>query len=609
MNLFLRLATSILLVLVLWVTAMSPVIADSSDDPGYPYLHPHPQPLIQKSKQITAGDTTYIKTGDSLFEEVDPFDNPPGSNFLPTIYTDVFDSSGNQIPNTLPSTPRNFYNLHDGEPSTSKINPTSPTNDLNSLFIYVANQLCQAAGASSHVRDICDTNAELAKIETENQAAFMDYLVEHNLNDSLEKVLQFGLDILEGSPIADRTYSGFPLLHYTGPNKVKTVELIKDADGHVVGGNVNVHQLWYNDHIESDTGLIDPSQVLEIPWTITYTVDILNRGHDDFSPFVMYTDDPAVTDPDWQQHLPGKKRKALVGMDQSFFPMEDGTRTVFTIKMAPSKYYNLVYTWGWRMHPPRIQVMDNALKSFRDPITGEKKTLVEWETSVFGENPTESEEAKLAAIAQIGDLSPAKRMWTTFRDILAAYPSNDPEQLIAQLEKGKRAFQEWQTRTQLPCFEFDAKGTCIDGVNVDPESDLTLMYINNTTYGQLTQGGWVRWPDWKTRGAKLKVTLLNGDYFDHGYQNVDFGGARGWENQFKSSTRVGGSGCWFTFGRAYWWKNLTSPVRVPAANPVIAPNTPGMHKVNITYNYEPSTRLRFYQFDPWHHDVAIYSVH
>jgi hypothetical protein len=34
-----------------------------------------------------------------------------------------------------------------------------------------------------------------------------------------------------------------------------------------------------------------------------------------------------------------------------------------------------------------------------------------------------------------------------------------------------------------------------------------------------------------------------------------------------------------------------------------------MRKVQITYNYEPSRRLRFYQFDPLHHDVAIFSVH
>jgi hypothetical protein len=31
--------------------------------------------------------------------------------------------------------------------------------------------------------------------------------------------------------------------------------------------------------------------------------------------------------------------------------------------------------------------------------------------------------------------------------------------------------------------------------------------------------------------------------------------------------------------------------------------------MEIELNYDPSRRLRFYQFDPFHHDVAIYSVH
>jgi len=49
----------------------------------------------------------------------------------------------------------------------------------------------------------------------------------------------------------------------------------------------------------------------------------------------------------------------------------------------------------------------------------------------------------------------------------------------------------------------------------------------------------------------------------------------------------------------------------PAAQPGAAPADMEtvVHKVHLTYNWEPSRRLRFYQFDPMHHDVAIYSVH
>jgi hypothetical protein len=346
--------------------------------------------------------------------------------------------------------------------------------------------------------------------------------------------------------------------------------------------------VWYDQHIESDTALLDPTAVDGVPWTIVYTVDVLDRGEDDFSPFVMYYNGSST------MPAPG------IGMDQSFFPMEDGTRTVFRIKMAPADYFSLVYTWGWRVHPPRAQVIEKATKTAcvqAPPPGGSCPTLLQWEQSVFGEAPRSSEEAKLAAIGRIGDLDPAKRMWNALRAAREAAAKRDYARVAALAAEGRDASFDWQNRTRLP-----------RGVKVDPDADLTLLYVNNTIYGQFTDGGLINFPRWQHRGATLKVTAYNGDFFEHGYQNVDFGGARGWENQFKSSVKVGGSGCWFTFGRAYWWMNMPGPdvFTVPAAS---ASGKPGMHKFQITFNYEPSRRLRFYQFDPLHHDVAIFSVH
>jgi len=68
----------------------------------------------------------------------------------------------------------------------------------------------------------------------------------------------------------------------------------------------------------------------------------------------------------------------------------------------------------------------------------------------------------------------------------------------------------------------------------------------------------------------------------------------------------------------HWWMNIPmmTPdgqpfmVMIPAAKPDSqGQDVLGRYKVNITYNYEPSRRLRFYQFDPVHHDVAIFSIH
>ncbi len=47
---------------------------------------------------------------------------------------------------------------------------------------------------------------------------------------------------------------------------------------------------------------------------------------------------------------------------------------------------------------------------------------------------------------------------------------------------------------------------------------------------------------------------------------------------------------------------------MPAASPK-DPWTPIRQKVHIQMNFDPSRRLRVYQFDPLHHDVAIFSIH
>jgi hypothetical protein len=548
-----------------------PAITQTSTNvtPG-PFGHPHPQMRPAPSIMTTIRDTSYVTTGQSLFPESNPFKYPPGTNFLPTIYTNMFDGFGKEMPNTLPSTPDIPYNLHDGDPIVTKIDPTSPTDDLLDVLQSIK------ALPPNTVKPVRPRRQENLAAGQANTAA----------DEMIKQKIQLGLDIIEGNPVPNRNYSGLPLLHYKGPEKCKKVIPILDASGKVIGGNVNIHQVWYDIHIESDTAFLDTTAVAEVPWTITYTVDVLTSGHDDFSPFVMYFDDPKLS--------PGMPPMPHVGMDQSYFNMDEGTRTVFKIKMAPGKYYNLTYTWGWRNHPPRVQVSENACKRMPD-ATGKMKTLVQWEADVFGENPSASEANKLKAIAKIGDIAPEKRMWSALRVARAAAAVRDYDTVRKQFNEALEAFHDWRTRTQLP-----------RGVPVDRNADVTLLYVNNTIYAEIIGGGWVDFPKWNLRGTTLKITLLNGDYFEHGYQNVDFGGARGWENQFQSSVKIGGSGCWFTFGRAHWWMNIPGLLMVPAASPF---NDLGMHKVQITYNYEPSRRLRFYQFDPVHHDEAVFSVH
>jgi len=537
------------IILALFVQSCSPDLSEIRPvDQGMRFLHPYPQPRPGRTIQRSSldGSTTYAETAMSIYQESNPFIDPPGSNFINNVESNMFDGFGREMPNTLPSTREKPYNLHDGEVKISKIDPRSPASDLALIFKRV----------------------RLAAVEgTIDRAS-----------------LQEAVNIIEGNRVfPDRAYNGFPLLHYNGPNKVKRVVPIFDESGRKIGGNVNVRQIWYGGHIESDTAFIDPSDVFNVPWTVTYTVDVLERGMDDFAPYVLYYDDPFLS-------APGRAPKAHVGMDASFFPMMDGTRSIIKLKMSKGKYFNLTYHWGWRVHPPRIQVIGNA----RATING--RTLPGWERHVFGDNPMESRESQLAAIAKIGDLSPAKRMW---KAALAGMQSNSPDEVLSQLDEAVMAFDDWDNRRQLP-----------RGVKFDEDSDLTLLFVNNTLYGQVPGGKGVlpRLDYWKTRGQLLKISLMNGDYFVHSYSSADFGGSRGWENQFQSTVNKDGSGAWFTFGRNHWWINVGSGDGLIDIAPA-QEESPGRHKVELTLNFDPSRRLRLYNFDPLHHDVAIFSLH
>ena len=526
-----------------------------------------PRPLLQPTKLDTIDGVFHYSTGPSLFDESDPYINPPGSNLLANIFTNAYDSEGREMVNTLPSTPTVPYNLHHGTPTVSKIDPTSPRDDLQAIFDFFLNPT--------------ETNPSQER--------------------KLQK-LQFGIDILEGVSINEgdnciyggpaRNYSGFPLLHYNGPEKIKKVSKLDQPDiqnGDTIHYNVDVRQLWFDSHIESNTSMLDLSEVQDVPWMVTYYIDVLHRGEDDFSPFSMFFDFKRQPDSTY-------KKVPHVAMDQSYYPMEEGTRSIIKVKMPPGKYYSLTYTWGWRMHPPRVQVMENRFKRFPDPANNQQMTRLDsFEINVFGGNPTLNPATREQAISMISNLAPAKRMWNIFRNAYQQILANqDPTN---QLEEGFAAFKAWQDRTHLP-----------DASLLDEDSDATLLYVNNTIYSSFTDGGTTDFPNWRTRGDKLKVTIKNGDYFWHAYQNVDFGGARGWENAYKSSVRVGGSGCWFTFGRVYFWPNL-GPKFIRLSPAEKGSLVPSVQKAQITFNYEPSRRLRYYQFDPFHHDVAVFSVH
>lgn len=546
------------------------------------------------------GTRTTLITQPSQFPPGDSF-GPNPTNLLPTVYANACSNAGLEIENTLPSTPQHPYNLHP-DPKISPIDKTSPTDDLQAII----KELRQVVG-----REDADDEDDRRGRGSVNRAR-----------------AAFGVDIIEGNPVP-RSYSGFPLLHYNGPLKTKFVDPIRDANGKVIGGEVVVNQIWYDSHIESDTSYIDSHVVDDVPWTIKYKVRVLSRGFDDFAPYSMVFDDPKTNNGALLPH---------VGFDQTFFPMEDGQLVEYDMKMTPGRFWNLTYHWGWRNHPPRVQVVENMNLTFG----AGKAPRNFFEASTFGANPRASEEAKLQAISMIGDLAPAKRMWVALRAIRDGAKGRALRDWVDELEA---SFDDWQHKNRMP-----------RGVAADANPDMTLFYVNNTIYGEIK--GFKRDMQreifkWKKRGDQVQVKLINGDYYPHSYVLVDFGGQRGWENTFHNTLGVKGAGPWFTFGRNHFWINTTGgPIMIPPATPPAAPAAAaatsrrqitmammgdnegvkgvqrewsgisrkkpaqvndtaglGVHFVDITFNYDPPARLRMYQFDAFHHDIAVWSPH
>ncbi|SFO01851.1 hypothetical protein SAMN04487859_11374 [Roseovarius lutimaris] len=563
------------------------------------------------------------------------------SNLIPTVYENIKSCRGNEIINTLPSTPDNPYNLHD-DPVVTEIDKTSPTDDLDFIMdrIHVLSKprkVCRNFRGRQHC-----------------------YRYPRRVSQGdLRRLARHAVNIIEGNELqgryADRAYEGFPLLHYLGGLKEKAVDPVTRS--------VTVNQIWYDTHIESDTAYIDPIAVDDDDeWYIKYNVKILNRGHEDFAPYMMVYDDPLELDlsdvggPDLTQAGLAVPRIPNVGLDQTFFPMEEGLMYTLNMKMPPARFWNLTYHWGWRIHPPRVQVVENVRAVLATPNGPMPRNFAE--IAVFGENPRESEASKLAAIEMIGDTAPAKRMWRMFRELGNMTTNRRPGRYFrglngsavqAQLAQIREAFYDWSNRTQLPT-----------GYEMGEGYDMTVLFLNNTIYGQLRDHDGIAQVSmsgrdvWDKRGDEVKIQLLNGDYFRHAYVLVDFGGLRGWENTFHNTLPVGGAGPLFTFGRNAFWIHVAGRGAIPIPNAVrpeqVTPtpltsamdqlvgfkkgnhhwtdalysamggtpdtmsdyvNTDGVgeHSLNVIFSYEPSRRLRMYQFDALHHDTAVWSVH
>ena len=94
--------------------------------------------------------------------------------------------------------------------------------------------------------------------------------------------------------------------------------------------------------------------------TVRVNYRVYSTVREDFSPTVVMLD----------RRLPGSVQFPFKGFDSVWLPFSNGEVLEFTMALPPLRLQRGVYTWGWRVHPPRIQFLQPIFETI-NAHTGE----------------------------------------------------------------------------------------------------------------------------------------------------------------------------------------------------------------------------------------------
>jgi len=363
------------------------------------------------------------------------------------------------------------------------------------------------------------------------------------------------LDVLLGRT-EGKIFDGFPLLNFNrwnspevapgdvspdsvpGEYKMKRIRPVLDPDsgeqlmepswkddGTMVRvWQIDVDHLWYGQQFDSDTFLlavplevevngqmvpVSGDDTLRINWTIYSLVE------EDFAPTQVMRD--ALVDGD----VPGPKRGGTVrfpykGEDTVWVRVLAGSVNRLTVQHTALRFIRGIYTWGWNVHPPRIQFIQPVFE-YRDPDTGE--AAWDWQAQSFVTRNRED-----LTIDAISDSAPEKKIYTVAEAALA--DDADPAAIHAMLNDpdvgpGYGTWHDWLTlmsnQRQLPP---EARELLEQRGETIADYDFFTVYMNNEMYGEGTLGHTIRlW----SQGEVMRAGLLNLDRHTHYFRNVGFG--------------------------------------------------------------------------------------
>ncbi len=353
-----------------------------------------------------------------------------------------------------------------------------------------------------------------------------------------EEMLAILLGTTEG-----RVYDGFPLLNYNPgalvadqvPDEYKMKRLVDtgetvrsqiDGELHKVW-EVTINMLWYGHNFDSDTFL------LRVP----YEAQLYDEFRINWRIYSLIQEDIAPT-----TILNDGFGRIFHGLDSTFTSVPAETLAKMTIKYPSLIHFKGMYTWGWGVHPPRVQFLQPV---FEDSPDGELNPAGESFATRTRENLT---------IENIGEAAPEKK---AYRVATAAMEGATGSEIAAMLMDPDVApsgtFREW-TRLAADLRQLPPEAWEVlqeeEGIGRDEygDYDIILAYLNNEIYGVTpyaqvgteAKGAVVR--DWE-QGGSFKVKIINLDNMVHYYRNVDFG-----DQLPNEAARTFGNGS-FSFGK------------------------------------------------------------
>jgi hypothetical protein len=329
------------------------------------------------------------------------------------------------------------------------------------------------------------------------------------------------LSILLGTT-QGRIYDGFAMLNFNRgayvPDQVPgeyKMKVLRDTGGTEISPfdgkphkvwEVDVNMLWYDGNFDSDTFLLRvPVGANEFD-TVNAHFHIYSLVREDFAPTVVMQD----------RRMPGSVQFPFKGFDAVWVPVHNDEIADVTVKMPPVRLLRGVYTWGWRIHPPRIQ--------FLQPI-------YEHVNAHTGQVELEPEGLSFAyrnrnlTLDGIGDAAPEKKMYNVCQAVLAGA---DPKTISSWLTSSNAGplgtWQEWadlaKNQRQLPPEALNILAQ--EGIPAGQFGSyrFVTVYMNNEMYGAGPDGSEIE--GWN-QGDHFEVKLINLDNHTHYFRNVDFG--------------------------------------------------------------------------------------